>query len=197
MRPTRTPRPARLIAAAALAAALAAPAALAEDQGAVEPPARGLGPAAPGTFAAPAPDAGQQARIGVLVDSANPARLVDLLRAAGVRAELDTSEPTPLIVASADGTNFVILFYGCRNGQDCTAIQFISGFQMNTPPTLQRINEWNAGRIVGQAYTAPDGSIRIAHYVALRYGMSETNFAYTVEQWRIALRDFRAHIGFG
>lgn len=196
---TRSVRAVPGAAAAAVALALAlAPAALPaqEDQTPAEPPASAMGAFAGALPEAPRPDAAQTARIGLVVDASDPARLVNLLRAQGLRADLDTSGSTPAIISAAEGANFAILFYGCTNGQNCRAIQFVSGFSMNNPPGLQRINEWNAGRIVGQAFIAQNGAIRIAHYVAMRDGMTEANFGFTVEQWRIALRDFMAHIGF-
>ncbi len=190
-------RPGPLAAAAALALALA-PAAVGAraDQTALAVPDALLG-AVPGALpAAPPADAAQTARIGLVVDASNPQRLVELLRAQGLRADLDPSGSTPLILSAAEGANFGILFYGCTNGRDCRAIQFVASFTMNNAPTLERINEWNAGRIVGQAFIAQNGAIRIAYSVALRDGMTEANFAYTVEMWRVALRDFMAHINF-
>jgi hypothetical protein len=186
-----------LAAAAAVALTLAPLTALADAD---EPP-RELPAAALGAFSGPMPpappaDMTQTARIGLLVNASDPARIVALLRALGLRADLDTSDPTPAIISAAEGANFVIFFYGCTNGQNCRAIQFMAGFQLNTAPTLERINEWNARRIVGQAFLTGDGAARIAHYVALRDGMAEANFAFTVEQWRIALRDYMTHIGF-
>ncbi|MCL4187486.1 MAG: YbjN domain-containing protein [Rhodobacteraceae bacterium] len=147
---------------------------------------------------AAAPEAGQQsARLGLLVDAADPPRIAEMIRTLGFAAEFDGSEPSsPFIRGSAEGANYGIQFYGCTNGTNCRAIQFVAGFTLNTPPTLEVANNWNKRRIVGQAYIADSGAIRIAYYVAMQHGVSETNFGFLFEQWRIALRDFMDHIGF-
>jgi len=151
----------------------------------------------PPPLAAATDAATQSARLGLLVDAADPARIAQIVNALGSRAELDTSDPgSPFITGSAEGANYIIQFYGCTNGTDCRAIQFVAGFSLNTPPTLEMANNWNKRRIVGQAYVADSGAIRIAHYVAMRHGMSERNFGFLFEQWKIALRDFMDHIGF-
>lgn len=190
----------RVAAAAGLALAAPAGAQTADpltDQTAQKTPAGQASFAGTGPLPdAPAPDAGRQARLGLVVDASNPERLVDILRGMGLRAELDTSASPPLILGQIEGANFAILFYGCGLAQSCAAIQFVAGFQMADPPGLQRLNEWNAGRILGQAYLDEDGILRIAHYMALRHGVSETNFTFAVQQWGIAVRDFMTHIGF-
>lgn len=151
----------------------------------------------PPPLAAPADAATQSARLGLLVDAADPARIAALMVGLGYQAELDTSDPgSPFIRGSAEGANYGIYFYGCTNGVDCRAIQFVAGFTLNSPATLEMANNWNKRRIVGQAYLADSGAIRIAYYVAMQHGVSETNFAFLFGQWRIALRDFMDHIGF-
>jgi len=144
-----------------------------------------------------ADDTAAQARLGLLVDAADPPHLAEVIRGLGFSAEFDGSQPgSPFITGSAEGANYGIQFYGCTNGTDCKAIQFVAGFTLSTPPTVDLANNWNKRRIVGQAYLADNGAIRIAYYVAMRHGLSAPNFEFAFEQWRIALRDFMVHIGF-
>ncbi len=140
------------------------------------------------------PPAGQGA---ALLEATYPARLADLIRNAGYEAVLDkTDSGNPVIDSAAEGANFAIYFVECENGADCWAVHFVSAFTLNEPVGLEVLNDWNRDRTIGQASLLEDDAAQIAHYMTLRHGVSEGNFLYMFDQWRIALRDFMVHIGF-
>lgn len=133
----------------------------------------------------------------VLLEATDPARLADIIRNAGYKAVLDkTDSGNPVIDTAAEGANFSIYFTECDNGADCWAIHFVSSFTLNEPVGLEVLNDWNKGRTIGQASLLDDDAAQIAHYMTLRHGVSEQNFLYMFDQWRIALRDYMVHIGF-
>ena len=132
-----------------------------------------------------------------LIDASDPARLADIVRAAGYRAVLDTTDRgNPVIDSAAEGANFSIYFLECENGADCWAIQFVSSFTLTADIDPAVLNDWNTRRTIGQAGMIDARTVQIGQYQTLRHGVSEANFLYMFEQWRIALRDYMVHIGF-
>ncbi|MCL4187488.1 MAG: YbjN domain-containing protein [Rhodobacteraceae bacterium] len=150
------------------------------------------GPAAAQTIRIPGLVAGPP-----LVDATDPWALADRMIAAGLPAEVEiNADREPRIRSQLDGITFFLLFYGCTTEVDCRSVQFIAGFTMNTPPQLAVVNDWNAARIIGKAHLDEEGMPWINHLVTLEHGVTQDNFAAAIESWRIALRDFIAHIGF-
>jgi type 1 fimbria pilin len=132
-----------------------------------------------------------------LLDATDPARVADLIRAAGYRAVLDTTDRgNPVIDSSAEGANFSIYLIECDNGADCWAVHYVSSFTLTEDADLAVLNDWNIRRTIGQAGMLDARAVQIGHYQTLRHGVSEENFLYMFDQWRIALRDYMVHIGF-
>jgi hypothetical protein len=132
-----------------------------------------------------------------LLDATDPARLADIIRTAGYRAVLDTTDRgNPVIDSAAEGANFSIYFIECENGADCWALHFVSSFTLVADADMAVLNDWNTRRTIGQAGMIDVKTVQIGHYQPLRHGVSEANFLYMFDQWRIALRDYMAHIGF-
>jgi hypothetical protein len=115
----------------------------------------------------------------------------------GFQATLTTdSRGDPMIRSAAEGVNFLILFYGCRNNANCRSIQYVVSFRMNTPPSMADINRFNQTKSLGEASLSSEGQPRLSHFVALHGGVSEANFLYVFGLWRDVLREFITHIGF-
>ncbi|MFN6976695.1 MAG: YbjN domain-containing protein [Gemmobacter sp.] len=132
-----------------------------------------------------------------LVSAVDVERIATLIREAGFKAVVDkTDRGNPVIDSAAEGANFSIYFTECDNGADCWSIHYVSSFTLRAPVPTETINDWNRRRTIGQASRLDDGAAQIAHYQTLRHGVTEANFLYMFEQWRIALRDYMGHIGF-
>lgn len=138
------------------------------------------------------------ARAQSLVDATDPGRLAELIRSAGFQATLGrSSSGAPMIQSAAEGVNFALFFYGCRENANCRAVQYFVSFRMSNPPSLEQINGFNETKVVGQAYLrTEDRQPRITYYITLDGGVTEQNFLNTFRVWRVLLRDFIAHIGF-
>ena len=101
----------------------------------------------------------------------------------------------PLLSVSHYGRDFEIYFYGCKDGDNCTAIQFYSGYRTEGGVRQGTINEWNAGRRYLRSYLSDSGSSRIEYDVYLgENGMSQDDFAEVTAIWLRGMRDFEEHI---
>jgi hypothetical protein len=151
------------------------------------------------------PPAGQPARPPV---AANPNRvyagmsgldLDRLLRGWGHQTKLGADKDgNPEIDGTVDGWRYTVFFYGCDKAQvkRCASIEVFSGFRMNTPPTLERLNEWNRERRFGTAFVEENGIVRVRLSVNVRGGLTEANLLAWFEWYRRVLKEFTDHIGF-
>jgi hypothetical protein len=130
------------------------------------------------------------------VDAGSPWRLSELIREEGYKATIESdSNGNPVIRSAADGLNFSIYFYSCRNGQDCKSVQFSSGFRMRDPLSVAAVNDWNGRKRYTRAWRDDDGNAFLRMDLNLIGGVSEQSFRESVKVWTILLRDYVKHIG--
>ena len=154
-------------------------------------------PASAKTDDSSAPAAPAPAPTGGLIMADDGQAIAAFLRGAGYRAEVEMmSDGRPRVMSAADGLNFSILLRDCTDGRACTNVQFHSAFTMQTPPSVERLGEWNNRRIVGQAFMSDEGQPRLGHFVTMRGGLSTEAFEDAFGFFREALTDFAVHIGF-
>ena len=105
------------------------------------------------------------------VRSDDPASLARVLQDMGYRAEVTRdSSGDPMIKSTTSGTDFAILFYGCKSNRNCTSVQFFAGFKDPDNGSLAAMNKWNADNRFGRAYQADSGSARIEYDLDLDVG---------------------------
>lgn len=140
----------------------------------------------------------QPVRAQLLIDATNAEGIANVLRDMGYRAQVETSTVTgnPIIRTSAEGVNYDVLFYGCIDGKDCRSIQYIVSLRMNTPPGLDKLNEWNATKTVGQAYVADNGAIRLKQHFSMAGGVSREALESGASLWIRAMGEYLAFTGF-
>jgi len=110
------------------------------------------------------------------------------------RVERD-SVGDPKIKINYYGTEFVIYYYGCTDGENCDSIQFFSGYRTEGSIRLSAVNEWNVSQRFGYAYISDTGNARIEHDVFLGdIGMDADDFAKLVNRWTRAVKGFESHI---
>jgi len=101
----------------------------------------------------------------------------------------------PKIKIDHYGTDFVIYFYGCSDGQNCKSIQFYSGYRTDGGVRLSKINEWNADNRYAFAYISESGNARIEQDLYLgNTGVSSDDFAKIVGVWVRSVKEFEEHI---
>lgn len=116
-----------------------------------------------------------------------------VLRDKGYQAEITTdSSGDPLIRSSASGAKFMILFYGCEKGRDCTSIQFYAGFKSDGKMKVEKMNEWNRDHRFSRAYLDSVNDPCVEWDVNLdEGGVSPALFADDLENWSSVLGSFR------
>lgn len=131
-----------------------------------------------------------------VVDGGDPSRIFQLARGHG-SAEIGTdNRGDPKIDGRMHGARYQIYFYGCKNGEQCTSVQFRAGFTQNIKQTIERMNEWNVSKRFGKAAIDKDGDATIEMNVNLKGGVCNANFDETVGWWSTVLREFLEFIKF-
>lgn len=130
------------------------------------------------------------------VTAANPQSVAKALQDAGYRAEMSKDDSgDPMIKSTSSGTNFLVLFYGCKDNKNCATVQFFAGYTDAKHASLSALNEWNAKNRFGRAYLTDTGSVRLEMDVDLDDGgMSELLFQDNVEFWVAIMASFEKHI---
>lgn len=124
---------------------------------------------------------------------------IDLIIAAleryGYRVELTTdSGGDPLIRSTSSDDTLSVYFYGCRDGKDCTYVNFVKGWDTEDGVTLNAIEEWNRTKVWGKAYRDDEKDPWLIMPVNLYGGVSVTNFDDTVDWWKVIVKQFQEHI---
>ena len=132
------------------------------------------------------------------VRASDPQTIVQALQGAGFKAELrKDGEGDPMIVSASSGSEFRVIFYGCTANKNCATIQFLSGYEVKTPVTLAKINEWNKTKRFARAFLDNEGDPIILMDVDLDDGgLSKALFIDNLEFWVSLLNGFEAHIGY-
>ncbi|MFC3174338.1 YbjN domain-containing protein [Novosphingobium bradum] len=130
------------------------------------------------------------------VRSDDPASLVRVMQNMGYRAELTKDNSgDPMIRSTASGSDFAILFYGCKSNRNCTTVQFFAGFKDPDNGSLSAINKWNNDNRFGRAYQAESGSARIEYDLDLDMGgMSAALFQDNLEVFISLVDRYRKYV---
>jgi hypothetical protein len=128
----------------------------------------------------------------------DPGSLVRALQGAGYTAKLGTDKVgDPMITSGVSGTTFQIFFYNCTDHKECATVTFHSGYDLNSAPSLERMNEWNRGKRFGRAYLDKENDPILEMDVDLDDGgLSSALFIDNIEFWSSVLADFEKHVGY-
>jgi len=133
-----------------------------------------------------------------MVRAQNPETVVKALQQAGYAATLGTDKVgDPMITSGVSGTTFQIFFYNCADHKNCATVQFHSGYDLPTPVSLERINEWNRSQRFGRAFLDKDNDPILEMDLDLDDGgLSHLLFVDNTEFWASVLGKFEQHIGY-
>ncbi|HYE29662.1 MAG TPA: YbjN domain-containing protein [Allosphingosinicella sp.] len=133
-----------------------------------------------------------------MVRGQDPGSLVRALQQAGYAAKLGTDKVgDPMITSGVSGTTFQIFFYNCTDHKECATVQFHSGYDLTTPVSLERINEWNRSQRFGRAFLDKENDPILEMDVDLDDGgISPALFIDNIEFWASVLGNFERHIGY-
>ena len=140
-------------------------------------------------------------RNDTVVDSITGKEFASLLAEFGYDVEVDKDDQgDPYFITSTNGTNFVVIFYGCDKNPSsikrvCGDVQFRSSYEAPDAASLDRMNNWNRDFRFGKAYVDADGDPTIEMVVNMTGGVTRSFVRNTLKWWTIVLRDFEDHIG--
>ncbi len=124
-----------------------------------------------------------------LVDARNPQAILEIARGYG-SAELDRDGGgDPRIMGRMEGQRYMVAFFGCKDGRNCTHIVLRAAWA-NTRAPLEAINAYNARKAFGVVFLDKDGDVAVDMAVNLANGgVTRRNLDDTFDWWRIVLRD--------
>lgn len=130
--------------------------------------------------------------------ASNPQSLVNFFFDQGVPAQLTTdSVGDPLVEIRVNSATYQIFFYDCTENKDCLALQFYSGYKLDSPVSLETVNSWNTDRRFVRAYRTDEGAARIEMDIATsKDGVSARDFKDLYDLWIESVGLFEQRIGF-
>jgi hypothetical protein len=119
------------------------------------------------------------------------------LQKAGYKAELTKDDGgDPMINSAANGSTFKVYFYDCDTAKTrCKALQLSAGFDLKTPLTLEKINEWNRKNRYLKAYLDDEGDPYVQYDVNVNAGRTVEGLDDDFGVWTGMLDDFTTFIG--
>jgi hypothetical protein len=132
------------------------------------------------------------------VRAQDPSGIASALQEAGYMAKLGTDKVgDPMITSATNGTTFQVFFYNCTDHRDCATVQFHSGYDLETAPSLTEINQYNQSQRFGRAFLDKEGDPILEMDVDLDDGgLSPALFIDNVEFWTTVLKTFEQTIGY-
>lgn len=118
------------------------------------------------------------------ITAADPERIAEVVRNKGFEVDLTKDDDgDPLIHAEGNGYKFVILFYGCTAGKECTTLGLYAGWT-GSSADIEKINQWNRDNRFGRAYIDKDNDPVVEMDIDLDDGgMSPLLFEDHLEFW--------------
>ncbi len=131
-----------------------------------------------------------------LVDATNIDSIANVALDYGSAAVEKDSAGDPMLSGQMGPTNYVVFFYGCTDGADCSTIQFVASWVNPGGVDMTQVHDWNRDRRFGKAYIDDENDPVLEMNVNLWGGVSETNLNDTFDWWRVLLESFEEYIGF-
>lgn len=126
------------------------------------------------------------------VTASDPQSIMAYFKELGAAATLtEDNTGDPLIELQYYGTKFAVFFYGCRDGKNCSSIQFYSSYTADHEISLAGLNTWNAEQRYGRVYQADDGAKRLEFDIYTgQDGVSSDDFDEIFDIWTQLVKDF-------
>ncbi|SFZ85404.1 Putative sensory transduction regulator [Devosia enhydra] len=130
-----------------------------------------------------------------LIKASAPEDVASEMQRLGYRAQLTTDNVgDPQIKSAAGGSNFLVWFYDCQDGNECGSIQFSVGFDTPSGLDLAVANEWNQQNRYGKAHLDDERDPYVQMDIAINGGMSPELFADNLKLWEDIVARFKQHI---
>jgi len=123
-----------------------------------------------------------------LVDGSNVNAIMDIARGYGSASLSKQKNGNPLINGRINGIKYGIYFYSCKEGANCTAMQFYAGWKVGDAAEdakMTKLNEWNRTKRWGRAYLDRVGDIAVEYDINLAFGVTRANLDDSFDYWRL------------
>ncbi|MBE1237604.1 YbjN domain-containing protein [Phaeovibrio sulfidiphilus] len=128
-----------------------------------------------------------------LIDATSPEAILDVAKGFGSAQLTTDSAGDPMISGRIDGTRYSIMFYGCKDGRNCTDVQF--GTAWSKPGmSLEEINRWNRTARFSKAFLDDENDPVLEMAVNLNAGVTRKNLEDTIDWWATAVNAFRMEV---
>lgn len=125
-----------------------------------------------------------------LIDATDPATIMEIARGFGSAVLERDEDGDPMITGRIDGVRYAIVFYGCTEAANCTAIQFLAAWTNPGDVTLEAINAWNLNRAFGRGYLDEQNDPILDYVINLDGGVTIRNLDDSFEWWRAIVAEF-------
>jgi len=134
-----------------------------------------------------------------LIDASDPQPISEIAARYGdAYWERDTYRD-PRVRAHAGDIPYMIEFYGCSEGRDCTDLRLVARF----PPdqgddrrsNAERIKAWNGETRFGKAWIDTEGAIILEMNLNLGGGVTRQNLDLSFDWWVLSQKQFLRTIG--
>lgn len=129
------------------------------------------------------------------ITAADPEGIAEVLRDKGFDVEVTKDdEGDPLIRVTGKGYKYIILFYGCTAGRECTTLGLYAGWT-GASADIEKINQWNRDNRFGRAYIDKDNDPVVEMDIDLDDGgMSRLLFEDHIEFWMSVVANYSKYI---
>jgi len=117
-----------------------------------------------------------------IVDVSNVRSVAALLQEAGYRAVIKSNDDKKFYIESAaNGGNFSVNFYGCKEDANCDSFEFHAWYKKQPQYTAALANDWNESKRFLKLSIDKDGDLNEYLYVSAVGKMTYANFVDYVE----------------
>lgn len=128
-----------------------------------------------------------------MVCASDPESVANGIMLAGYRAKLETDKSgDPVIKSGANGYDYSVHFYGCKENKACDSLEFYIGFSDDGKNTLDLANRWNKNKRFIHMAVQDSGVLAVSYDVATIGGINPANFADIMAWWDTMLGEMRA-----
>jgi hypothetical protein len=133
------------------------------------------------------------AESGTLIDGRDIDAIVDIARNYGSATIESQESGQPKIAARIGGVSYAVFFQNCSEPRACDDINLYAGF-LDSNPSQDQVNTWNANKRFGRAYIDPDGDAALEMDINLRDGVSPANLSASFAIWRLLIIQFMDYL---
>lgn len=131
-----------------------------------------------------------------MVCASDPESVANGIMLAGYRAKLESDKSgDPVIKSGANGYDYSVHFYGCKENKACDSLEFYVGFADDGKNTPDLANRWNKNKRFIHMAVQDDGILSVSYDVATIGGINQANFADIMAWWDTMLGEMRAFFG--